>query len=222
MIHAPICLDYCNSLLYNLPKGSIERLQKIQNQASLIVTKTPRCDHISEVIASLHLWGIEQNIIYKITILNFIAFVDDSAPVYLSELVKEKNSSRNKRSANDDILLEIPQASRNCYHTFFGSNHSTDMCIFTVKSLIKYYTRQNGPVYTCFLDASKAFDRINHWTLFKKLIDCNVPLLIVKIFVFLVSNATSLCQVGQISFSVLFNSEWCTTEWYPIFKNCLP
>ena len=34
----------------------------------------------------------------------------------------------------------------------------------------------------------------------------------------LVSNATSLCQVGQISFSVLFNSEWCTPRWYPISK----
>ena len=70
-------------------------------------------------------------------------------------------------------------------HQFgFKSKHSTDMCIFTVKSIIKYYTRQNSPVYTCFLDASKAFDRINHWTLFKKLIDCNVPLLIVRILVF--------------------------------------
>ena len=52
------------------------------------------------------------------------------------------------------------------------------------RPIIKYYTRQNSPVYTCFLDASKAFDRINHWTLFKKLIDCNVPLLIVRILVF--------------------------------------
>ena len=70
-------------------------------------------------------------------------------------------------------------------HQFgFKSKHSTDMCIFTVKSIIKYYTRQNSPVYTCFLDASKAFDRINHWKLFKKLIDCNVPLLIVRILVF--------------------------------------
>ena len=45
------------------------------------------------------------------------------------------------------------------------------MCIFTVKSIIKYYTEQNTPVYTCLLDDSKAFGRINHWTLFHKLIN---------------------------------------------------
>ena len=52
------------------------------------------------------------------------------------------------------------------------------------KNVIKYYTRQNSPVYTCFLDASKAFDRISHWTLFKKLIACNTPVLIVRILMF--------------------------------------
>ena len=58
------------------------------------------------------------------------------------------------------------------------------MCIYTVKSVIKYYFRQNSPVYTCFLDASKAFDRISHWTLFKKLIACNTLVLIVRILMF--------------------------------------
>ena len=50
--------------------------------------------------------------------------------------------------------------------------------------MIKYYTRQNSPVYACFLDASKAIDRISRWTLFKKLIACNTPLLIVRILMF--------------------------------------
>ena len=44
----------------------------------------------------------------------------------------------------------------------FKSKHSTDLCIFTVKSVTKYYTQENSPVFTCFLDASKAFDKINH------------------------------------------------------------
>ena len=42
----------------------------------------------------------------------------------------------------------------------FKSQHATDMCIFNVKSVIKYYTKQNSTVFTCFLDAAKAFDRV--------------------------------------------------------------
>ena len=41
----------------------------------------------------------------------------------------------------------------------FKSKHDTDMCIFTIKSIIKYYTEQDIHVYTCFLDASKAFEQ---------------------------------------------------------------
>ena len=33
----------------------------------------------------------------------------------------------------------------------FKSQQATDMCIFTVKSVIKYYTKQNSTVFTCFL-----------------------------------------------------------------------
>ena len=56
----------------------------------------------------------------------------------------------------------------------FKSKHSTDFCIFTVKSVSKYYTQQlHSTSYTCFLDASKAFDKINHFKLFRKLLDRN-------------------------------------------------
>ena len=66
----------------------------------------------------------------------------------------------------------------------FKSQHATDMCIFTVKSVIKFDTMQNSTGFTCFLDAAKAFGRVSHWTLFSKKIKRNVPLLIVRIIAF--------------------------------------
>ena len=63
----------------------------------------------------------------------------------------------------------------------FKRKHATDLCIYTVKSVIKYYNYFSSPVYTCFLDASKAFDRVNHWTLFKKLLIRGVPVILVRI-----------------------------------------
>ena len=60
----------------------------------------------------------------------------------------------------------------------FKSQHATDMCTFTVKSVIKHYAMQNSTVYTRFLDAAKAFDRMSHWTLFSKMIKRDVSLVI--------------------------------------------
>ena len=44
IIHALIScrLDYCNSILYNVPKSKTDRLQRIQNQCARILTKSPR------------------------------------------------------------------------------------------------------------------------------------------------------------------------------------
>ena len=50
----------------------------------------------------------------------------------------------------------------------FKQNHGTDMCIFAPRQTIDYYKRNSSPVFICYLDASKAFDRVNHWCLFKK------------------------------------------------------
>ena len=52
----------------------------------------------------------------------------------------------------------------------FKSQHSTDMCIYLLRELIDFYTRHSTKVFVTFLDATKAFDRINHWKLFHKLL----------------------------------------------------
>ena len=62
----------------------------------------------------------------------------------------------------------------------FKAAHSTDTCIFVLKQVVEFYNRNSSPVFSCFIDASKAFDRVNHWTLFRKLIERNIPLIIVK------------------------------------------
>ena len=66
----------------------------------------------------------------------------------------------------------------------FKKKHSTDLCIFTVKSVIKYYNLYNSPVYSCFLDASKAYDRVNYCALFPKLLKRSISVTIIRMLMF--------------------------------------
>ena len=58
------------------------------------------------------------------------------------------------------------------------------MAIFALKQTVDFYRNEDTNVYMCFLDAKKAFERVNHWTQAKKLLDRNVPLHIAKLFIF--------------------------------------
>lgn len=91
-------------------------------------------------------------------------------------------------------------------HQFgFKQRHSTDMCVYTFKQVIEYYKSKSSPMYICFLDASKAFDRVNHKLLFKKLLDRNVPCLIVRVLLFWYVNQCFFVKWGSVlsqSFSV--------------------
>ena len=63
----------------------------------------------------------------------------------------------------------------------FKACHSTEFCIYSLLEFIDFYKKRNTTVFVTFLDASKAFDLVNYWLLFTKLIHKNVPLFVVKL-----------------------------------------
>ena len=65
----------------------------------------------------------------------------------------------------------------------FKKEHGTDMCIFALKEIIANYHSRNSTMFMSFLDASKAFDRINHEKLFRKMCERGIPIYLVRILV---------------------------------------
>ena len=98
-------IDYCNSLLANLPKCVLAKLQKIQNVAARILTRTQRYEDISPVLISIHWLPIPLRIRYKINLLTFKS-LRGMGPPYLKNLLTPYSPSIDLRSANKGLLKE--------------------------------------------------------------------------------------------------------------------
>jgi len=61
---------------------------------------------------------------------------------------------------------------------------STSQCTRALKNVVDYYTARGSHVFTRFVDFTKAFDRVNYWKLFNKLLDDNVPYNVVALLSF--------------------------------------
>ncbi len=64
---------------------------------------------------------------------------------------------------------------------------STTHCTFATTEIISYYNSNRSNGYTVLLDATKAFDRVN-CKLFRKLLDRNISLLVLRLFLYIYTN----------------------------------
>ena len=80
-------LDYCNCLLYKVPAVHMSKLQRIQNNAARLVCSTPRFDHSTPVLFSLHWLRVVYRIEFKVLIVTLKA-IYQLAPSYICNLVR--------------------------------------------------------------------------------------------------------------------------------------
>ena len=65
----------------------------------------------------------------------------------------------------------------------FKRGHSTVMCSLIFKEIVHYYIiiHHGSNVYSCLIDASKAFDRVHYGTLFRLLLKNDVPRCVIRL-----------------------------------------
>ena len=121
LVHAFITsrVDYCNSLLVNLPNKDLSRLQSILNRAARLIYKLPPFTSTSSYLFELHWLPIKARIEFKICLLVFKA-IKYNQPAYLNELFIHYTSLSNVilRAADDPYLLIIPRLNK---HSSFAS-----------------------------------------------------------------------------------------------------
>ena len=85
---------------------------------------------------------------------------------------------------SDAVQTATTGSSYDKYQFGFKEGHSTSLCTNILKSTVDYYINRGSHVFVCFVDFSKAFDNVNYWKLFNKMLDENVNSSIVRILAY--------------------------------------
>lgn len=96
-------IDYCSSVLFLLSKNVIESFQKIQNKAMRSILRVSKESSINMMCEALGWMKIKERIVLNMLTLIF-RISRDMAPLYLSELLKNKCTKYNLRNSSKIVV----------------------------------------------------------------------------------------------------------------------
>ena len=74
-------IDFCSSLLFELSKRQLDKLQRSLNAAARITKKTKKFQHISPVLRNLHWLPVTKRTEFKILTITYKACTEWNGPV---------------------------------------------------------------------------------------------------------------------------------------------
>jgi len=124
-------IDYCNAVLHGAPSGTIQKLQRVQNNAARIVVQAPKRSHAKPLLQDLHWLPVEQRITYKLAVLTF-KIRRTSTPAYLSRHSTHRGTQSHARLLRSSSipLLQTPFS-----RTSFGKRAFSIAALSTWNSL---------------------------------------------------------------------------------------
>jgi len=96
-------IDYCNAVLHGAPTGTIQILQRVQNNAARIVHQAPRRFHAKPFLHQLH-WLSLHRITYKLAVLTCKVRSTSTHSGLSTPRIAERACSRTLRSAAIPLL----------------------------------------------------------------------------------------------------------------------
>ena len=105
------CLDYCNSLINNIAKQDLSKLQRVHNCLARVVLRAPRFSPSLPLLKQLHWLPVNYRIKFKLSTLTYRALAIHQ-PHYLTSLLHFSNVPRQLRSSTSQ-QLSIPRTKLN-------------------------------------------------------------------------------------------------------------
>jgi len=104
-------LDYCNALLIGLPRYQVQRLQRLQNRAARLVTRSRKFSHITPLLKELHWLPVLQRVKFKLLLYVYKA-LHDEVPTYVRDMLDLQVPTRTLRSGSNGPQLTVPLAKK--------------------------------------------------------------------------------------------------------------